>query len=470
MVKTQSEPQFSSQYNKFSPFTVLLTCVYVMTWYMQLGGRVDLLGAIRFEFLIGVTLICLSILGPKSTAKANDNPLAVYLGLYFFTLLSQVALSVDVAHSWNVFFNRILKFSMLALFITSFITSPKALRWFLIAFLLACAKIGSEGFLGWLSGSLMWQNQGIMRLHGPTGNYAHPNSFSGFAVGLLPFLYFLFPAFNKPLKGLLLITVLFTLIIIVYTGSRTGYVGTFAVLAYIFYISKNKKAFLKVVAIVSLIGLSQIPEDYFERFTSIYTGEDKEGKSTEKRIEILRDAGQVFLSHPMGVGIGAFPIVRAEMFGRHQDTHNLYLEILTNIGIHGFIIFSLLIIKLLKLLKSLRSSIGRQIKDLEASLSLNNNTKLDCCENINTHLKDLKLLIAVVQSVSAFIIARLSLGLFGMDLYEIYWWLGVGLAISLNRMNDVALNRTREVLLQAGSDKDNVFFSLASIKKTHRAN
>ena len=34
-------------------------------------------------------------------------------------------------------------------------------------------------------------------------------------------------------------------------------------------------------------------------------------------------------------------------------------------------------------------------------------------------------------AASGFIVIRLALGMFGMDLYEPYWWFGAGLAFNL---------------------------------------
>ena len=82
-----------------------------------------------------------------------------------------------------------------------------------------------------------------------------------------------------------------------------------------------------------------IPSGYIERAETIFTQKDKEGNSTGTRKEILRDAWTVFLDNPLGVGVGAFPAVRQQRFGRTQDTHILYLEIGTNLGIQGLIIF-----------------------------------------------------------------------------------------------------------------------------------
>ena len=45
--------------------------------------------------------------------------------------------------------------------------------------------------------------------------------------------------------------------------------------------------------------------------------------------------------------------------------------------------------------------------------------------------RDLRFCIASARGGGGFIFVRLLLGLFGMDLYEIYWWYGAGLAIVL---------------------------------------
>lgn len=104
--------------------------------------------------------------------------------------------------------------------------------------------------------------------------------------------------------------------------------------------------------------------------------------------------------------MGAFPEVRENIFGRSQDTHNLYLEILTNTGFIGLIIFFLFISQLLK-----------------------TNQKI-----IRFHMShdssESPFLIALASSMVGFIWARLFLGLFGMDMYEIYWWLALGLTLS----------------------------------------
>ena len=55
--------------------------------------------------------------------------------------------------------------------------------------------------------------------------------------------------------------------------------------------------------------------------------------------------------------------------------------------------------------------------------------------------EDALFLAAISKSVIGFIAARLFLGLFGMDAYEIYWWFAIGLTISVLRASKTIQNR-----------------------------
>jgi putative inorganic carbon (hco3(-)) transporter len=401
---------------------LLMFCSYVFLWYLQVGYRIAFLGTIRFEFLFAAALTVVAFMfTPKYDAKC---PLFTYVVVYLLVLATQIPFSYDQYRSFDVFVDRIIKFAFMAFFIVYFVRSPRHLKFFLAAFLLACFKMGQEGLVGRISGALIWENQGIMRLHGSTPLYVHPNSFSGMALGTLPFVYFLWPISRKYTRAFLLILALLSVNIILYTGSRTGYVGIMAFFAFIFIASKNKLKILALLTLLSLVCLPMVPNDYVERFSSIFTLKEKEGHSSEARIVILKDAIEIFSAHPLGVGISAFPKIRFDTFGRVQDTHNLYLEIATNLGIQGFIVFSLLVFKMMKYLKTISGWAKRS-----SEFVLLHQEEFD-----QSMLSDLKLIEATASATLAFIVIRLALGLFGMDLYEIYWWFAIGLTFALYAM------------------------------------
>ncbi|KAB0666485.1 O-antigen ligase family protein [Oryzomonas japonica] len=435
-----------TEYPNISLLNILLLCGYVVIWFLEIGIRVPMLGSIRFEFIYASILIISSIL---FTPKLNWNcPLFPYIGLYFFVLVISLPFSYDFDRSIDVFLDRIIKFACMAWFITCFVRSPRHLKFFLAAFLLACFKMGEEGFLGKITGSMMWENQGVMRLHGPTPIYEHPNSFSGMALGTLPFIYTLWPLVNKYIKMGLFVLAVFALNIILYTGSRTGYVGFIFFVAFILLSLKRVKYILILIPII-ILSYSFIPGQYAERFDSIFTLHEKEGQSSEKRIEILKDAIDIFYKHPLGVGIQAFPKVRSQYFNRSQDTHNLYLEVATNLGIQGLIIFLMLIYKLLTMLYMIKNNLQRlllyNIKLLSVD-GIDDLVKYKSEENI----KDIKFIISITMALFFYIVIRLVLGLFGMDLYEIYWWFGLGVAIALYNMNNIATEKTNELCSVSG--------------------
>ena len=412
-------------YPHISKTLLLVFCGYVIIWYLQIGYRVPALGEIRFELIYASVLTALALfVTPKIDIKC---PLLPYVLLYFLVIVIQIPFSKDFNTSWDIFLDRILKFSFMAFFIVSFVRSPTHLKFFLAAFLLSCLKMGQEGFLGRISGGLVWENQGIMRLHGSTPLYTHPNSFAGMALGTLPFVYFLWPLCNRYLKGILLTIGILSLNIILYTGSRTGYIGFMAFLAFTLYISNRKKKMIICLVLALVVSLSVIPSDYHERFISIFSMEEKEGRSSEARIEILKDALQIFKENPLGVGVAAFPKVRMERFGRVQDTHNLYLEIATNLGIQGVVVVGLMLYQMLSLLNKIRINTRKKMSIIIGSSKYVNN-------NI---MHDLAWIEAVASATMCFIIIRLSLGLFGMDLYEIYWWFAIGIVFALYSMNEV---------------------------------
>ena len=402
-----------------SKFLVIATCVFIFAWYLQLGTRVAILGAIRFEFLLGTFLvICAAI--RLLNESGSSTPLKKPIIIFFSVLAFYTAFSYDHSQSWAIFFERVVKFSMLALFFTAFIRTSWALKMALGAFLLAMMKLGQEGFVGWLTGGMIWENQGVPRLHGQQGGlYGHPNSFSGMAVGCLPFIYYLFPVVNKVQKLALTILLVCCIIIIIFTGSRTGYVAT-ALLGIYFVWEKKGTGRIRLITLAVIlmpIALYYLPTDYIERFMTIFTMQEKEGASSAARLQIMKDAIAVFLSHPWGVGVSAFPTVRMEMFGRFQDTHNLYLELLTNLSIFGIIAFGYFI-----------------------TVILRTNRKMSIFFAKNTEIQDGRFLAACARATIAFIYARLFLGLFGMDTYEIYWWFAAGITMSLWRASEVNSN------------------------------
>ncbi len=410
--------------------------LFVVAWYMNWGARRGFFAAMRFELILGVfLLVACSVL--LARAKLSFSRSAAVLGAGG-ALLVMMALSVpfaaDPVQANFIFLERgVIKFSMMAFFIMVMVQSPRTLLWFLLAFLFACFYVTQESVQGLISGGLYWQNQGVMRLHGAVRMYAHPNSLAGVGMGVIPFVVFLFPVVRSWFIRAGLLAVLSTsLICVVYSGSRTAYVGIIGFLIFWWAVSPNKLRFLAASIVLVAAVYPTLPEQYRDRFKSI-TGQEAEGRSKDARILILRDAWEIFLENPLGVGLASFPAVREERFGRNQDTHNLYFEVATNLGIQGLMTFLVFIFVLFRTNYLSYRYYSSRLRTMDAVLR---RRRLDQASRraIGRFRGDLQLLGAVIKAVSGFVIVRLVLGLFGMDMYEIYWWFALGLTVALANM------------------------------------
>lgn len=425
--------------------------LFVVFRYLQGGHRIPALGAIRFEAITGSVLLLASIFLflrlPTPTWPKGVHPprIAPWITALFLVMILQVALSYDLTTSWTMFVDRVFKFALFGVMIFCFVTSPNAVRYFIATYLISFGKMTQEAIAGYVTGSMVWENQGVPRLHGSTPSYHHPNSLGGTQLSTLPFVASLWPVVPRWARIGLGVLGAGAVLVSIFTGSRTTYVALAAWIAYLIYRSESKFRAIVVVVVMGALATAFIPADYWARFSTIFTQQEIEGASMDLRKEIFSDAIDVFFQNPMGVGVGAFPFVRAERFGRSQDTHSLYLEIATNLGVPGLIAFAGLILALFRALAFVRNRIDENIDQLSQAYG----SHLAEDSIVQRHLADIMFIRQVALAMTGFLIVRLSLGLFGHDLYEIYWWFLTGLTAALVRIQSVAERKTDYLLRES---------------------
>jgi putative inorganic carbon (HCO3(-)) transporter len=89
-----------SAYDKI-PLPMLLTfAAYIATWFLQLGSRISMLGAIRFEFLLAIALLVMALFMPRQQTKSTG--LTPYVVMFFIAVLIEIPFSynVDYWSSW----------------------------------------------------------------------------------------------------------------------------------------------------------------------------------------------------------------------------------------------------------------------------------------------------------------------------------------------------------------------------------
>ena len=190
-----------------------------------------------------------------------------------------------------------------------------------------------------------------------------PNDTAALLVACLPFsVYWLVTVRRLPLKILLTFGTLSLIAGLALTASRGGMVALAMVSAVFLFKHPRPSAFIGIT-IAALFILAAAPQQMWNRFESIWTGDVQHGASSFRgRLELLNDGANILLEHPLlGVGVGNFPAARQRLGSAHGTpligteksshvAHNLYLEFFAETGFLGG---SLLIVLLLICLKGL---------------------------------------------------------------------------------------------------------------------
>lgn len=190
------------------------------------------------------------------------------------------------------------------------------------------------------------------------GIVAEPN----FAAALLAILSpFYVPVYNQSdttsRKAVIIILAICLISGIYLTGSRAGVL--LILISAVFLLFANKDKFLKIknivtsiisvgLVIIVLSVLNPVTLNRLKRLLSFATGGRGDG-SLNSRAEFIRIGIDIFQQHPLtGIGPGNY-INYTTLYGypRPKDAHNTYIEILTGVGIFGFLLFVLLLITVL---------------------------------------------------------------------------------------------------------------------------
>jgi probable O-glycosylation ligase (exosortase A-associated) len=229
---------------------------------------------------------------------------------------------------------------------------------------------GSIGFYGLKGGlwSLASGGAGGMVL-GPDGSFFEDNNGLSLALNMtLPILFYLAREEQRMwLRRTLNAAFVFTVPAVIFTYSRSGFLGLIVVLFMIVARSRWKACAIAVACLSVIILSSFVPDRWFDRMNTISTYE--EDRSAMSRIYAWKLGLQIAVASPIvGGGFGVFPhdeiwakYAPEYYFGLGKDAtnrtpnaHSIYFHVLGEHGFTGFIIFAGLIAATLTSLRRIR--------------------------------------------------------------------------------------------------------------------
>lgn len=190
-------------------------------------------------------------------------------------------------------------------------------------------------------------------------NFAY-NSNATSNLNAISALFCLYFVRKREKKIVPIVPLCFFIFIIIICGSKQGMIALIMGVLLTFYLKGNLKKKFKtiIIAIITVIviwellmnvpGLYEVIGHRFESLLGLI-GSSTEDGSTINRNNLLKQAFEVWTSHPiLGVGFNNFPVVQTVQAGYYY-AHNNYLELLADLGVVGFLCFYVNYVRIIRL-------------------------------------------------------------------------------------------------------------------------
>ncbi len=157
---------------------------------------------------------------------------------------------------------------------------------------------------------------------------------------------------------------LLMLLAIVFTKSRSGFLGMLVMLVPVIWTGRKLRPGLGILLIVGLVAsVPLLPASFWQRMGSIVNPAEDLTGSRQARRQVMGEALQVFLEKPLtGVGPGQFknynPSYKQE---RWREAHNVWLQVASETGVGGVLAFAFLVVAAFEAATSTRRALGRQL-------------------------------------------------------------------------------------------------------------
>ena len=400
---------------------------FVLDFFLRFSSRIPGYGKLKptvLAFLIISGLLFLN--REKLKGRFEDSVFQA-----FFVFLGYLVISLPIVE-WpgSVIRDNLSDFVKAAcfLFFTALIIdTDRRLKWFLVIFV-GCQlfRVLEPLYLNitqdyWGSETHLGHGLFADRLSGAPADVVNPNGLGFVIATVVPFLHYLL--FSRGWKCKLLYLALMPAILyaLILTMSRGGLIGL-AVVAFIVFKESRHKFFLILLGItVAIAGWSVMNPVQKDRYLSLIETDSEQGGGVEGRVGLTLAEFKLGFQRPIvGHGLGTTSEAKVHSWGTQQASHNMYGELMIEVGTTGFIIF---MVFLWRVYKSLATNMEtfKQIDARENPLYANLN----------------RAMIAVFWMYAVY-----SLNYWGLSQY--YWYLFAGLTIAFRRLMALELQRENQ--------------------------
>ena|SRR5690554_31929 len=350
---------------KVSSFCFGAYVYFLVDFFLHLSARIPGYGVIRPTLLL-ILIISFSLFVQRDNLRdLNKDPM--YKSIVI--LIAYIFLSLPfVEWPGSVIKNNLSGFvkAVVFFFFTAFIVDSERRLKILISVFVTCQVIRvleplylnvTQGY--WGSKTHLGMGEFAQRLSGAPSDVINPNELGFVIATAFPFLYYFLWLGRWKAKLFFIFLAPILLYALVLTMSRGAMIAMLVIAWFIFKDSK-RKALLLVVGAATLVTLwSVMSADQKDRYLSLVDSSAKQAASAEGRINGMINEFIIGLKRPLfGHGLGTTGEAKHHLTGRSKAAHNLYAELLIEVGVVGLIIFMYYMLSIYRTLKINKSRVS----------------------------------------------------------------------------------------------------------------
>lgn len=262
-------------------------------------------------------------------------------------ILATAPFSVWMGGAVNTFLEMFAKVVLIFVLMVNTLTSTKRierLTWLLV---IASGYIAMWSVIDYVRGVNVIRYGRVLGSVG--GMFRNPNDLALNMVAALPLaLTFLLRPTSAPRKIVATLCACVMVAAVVASGSRSGTLGLVAMSGVAaFQLLPRRPGLVAGSALAALLVLPLLPSDYWMRVASITDESVHDSGSREARTTLLVESWNAFLEDPL-TGVGAGQFVNYNPDEREQawkETHNVLLQVASELGIFGLLAFGYLLVR-----------------------------------------------------------------------------------------------------------------------------
>ncbi len=328
------------------PFLVFI--IFIASFYLRLPARFPVIAPLRPDMLLAALVLALLVPYMSQRAELLKLPAAKALSALMIWIVVSLPF-VDwpgsvLRENWFPF----VKATLLFYFTIFLVDTPGRFRFFVWLFVsLQIFRVVEPLFLNITTGYMgatthLQYGEFAGRLSGAPADVINPNGLGFVIATATVFSHFLmWQSDKKSLKMLYIVLLPAMLYALILSMSRGGFIALLVGGGLILRQSKNKAGLVIIALALAIIGWSMMTDVQRERYTSLVSSDTRQSSSVEGRFRGMMNEFGLGLNSPIfGHGVGTTPEAKVNVLGsRSQAAHNLYAELLIEIGIVGMIIF-----------------------------------------------------------------------------------------------------------------------------------